>query len=77
MNKPGYTLLSLVVVALLLGVGTAAAQDAYFDVGYFTNANASGAPSAQLRLTNDGGATPVDDPPPVLSQSGPCFQGRG
>jgi hypothetical protein len=65
MNKLGYTLLSLVVVALLLGVGTAAAQDAYFDVGYFTNANASGAPSAQLRLTNDGGAAPVDDPPPV------------
>jgi hypothetical protein len=65
MNRPGCTLLSLLVVALVLGVGTAAAQDAYFDVGYFANANASGAPAAQLRLTNDGGAAPVNDPPPV------------
>jgi hypothetical protein len=35
-------------------VGTATAQDDSYDVGYFANANASGAPSAQLRLTNDG-----------------------
>jgi len=58
MNKLGWTLLSLVAVALLLGVGTATAQnlapDYDYGVGYFTNANASGAPSAQLRLTNDG-----------------------
>src|SRR5580693_9790735 len=46
--------MSLVAVACVLTAGTARAQDAYFDVGYFTNANASGAPSAQLRLTNDG-----------------------
>ena len=52
MNKIGW--MSLVAVALVLTAGTATAQDAYFDVGYFTNANASGAPSAQLRLTNDG-----------------------
>jgi hypothetical protein len=54
MNKVAFTLLSLLAVALVLGVGIATAQDNYYDVGYFTNANASGAPSAQLRLTNDG-----------------------
>jgi hypothetical protein len=55
MNKIGCTLLSLLVVALVLGVGTAAAQDDFdFQEGYFANANAPGAPSAQLRLTNDG-----------------------
>src|SRR5271154_5745049 len=54
MNRPGCTLLSLLAVALVLGVGTASAQDTFYDVGYFANANASGAPSAQLRLTNDG-----------------------
>src|SRR5208282_5340875 len=54
MNKLGCTLLSLLAVALVLGVGTASAQDTFYDVGYFANANASGAPSAQLRLTNDG-----------------------
>jgi len=53
MNRHGCTLLSL-AVALVLGVGTASAQDSIYDVGYFANANASGAPSAQLRLTNDG-----------------------
>jgi hypothetical protein len=54
MNRFGCTLLSLLVVALVLGVGTAAAQDYYYDVGYYTNIGASGAPSAHLRLTNDG-----------------------
>ena len=54
MNKVACALLSLMAVALVLGVGTATAQDSVYDVGYFTNANASGAPSAQLRLTNDG-----------------------
>jgi hypothetical protein len=54
MNRLGCTLLSLLAVALVPGVGTAAAQDYVYDVGYFANANASGAPSAQLRLTNDG-----------------------
>src|SRR5208282_5591340 len=54
MNRLGCALLSLLAVALVLGVGTASAQDTFYDVGYFANANASGAPSAQLRLTNDG-----------------------
>jgi len=53
MNKVACTLLSLLVVALL-GVGTAAAQDYYYDVGYYANAGVAGAPSAHLRLTNDG-----------------------
>jgi hypothetical protein len=53
MNKLACTLLTL-AVAMLLAVGTAAAQDSVYDVGYFANANASGAPAAQLRLTNDG-----------------------
>ncbi len=54
MNALRCTLLSLLAVALLLAVGTATAQDYNYDVGYFTNANAAGAPSARLRLTNDG-----------------------
>ncbi|HTC58327.1 MAG TPA: hypothetical protein VK706_18085 [Candidatus Sulfotelmatobacter sp.] len=54
MNTLRRTLLSLITVALVLGAGSAAAQDYTYDVGYFTNANASGAPSAHLRLTNDG-----------------------
>src|SRR5208282_3596844 len=54
MNKLGRILLSLLAGALLLEVGTATAQDYTYDVGYFANANASGAPAAQLRLTNDG-----------------------
>jgi len=53
-TRVAFTLLSLLAGALVLGVGTAAAQDAVYDVGYFANANALGAPSAQLRLTNDG-----------------------
>jgi len=53
MKKLGCTLLFL-SVALLLGVGAAAAQDDAYDVGYYANAGATGAPSAQLRLTNDG-----------------------
>jgi hypothetical protein len=47
------TLLSLLAVALVLGVGTAAGQDNVYDVGYYANAVA-GAPAAHLRLTNDG-----------------------
>ncbi len=54
MNKVACTLLSLLVVAMVLGVGTASAQDYLYDVGYFTNVEASGAPAAHLRLTNDG-----------------------
>jgi hypothetical protein len=58
MNKLACTLLSLLAVALVLGVGTATAQnlapDHDYGLGYFTNANAAGAPSAQLRVSNDG-----------------------
>jgi hypothetical protein len=53
MNMPG-TLLSLLAIALVLGVGSATAQDNVFYTGYFSNANASGSPSAHLRLANDG-----------------------
>ncbi len=53
MKKLGCTLLFL-SVALVLGVGTAAAQDYAYDVGYYANVGATGAPSAHLRLTNDG-----------------------
>jgi hypothetical protein len=54
MKKLACTLLFLSVA--LLGVGTAAAQDSVYDVGYFTNAVA-GAPAAHLRLANDGDAS--------------------
>jgi hypothetical protein len=62
MNKLGCTLLSLLAVALVLGVGTATAQDNDYYVGYFANANASGAPTAHLRLSNDGAYSADDDP---------------
>jgi len=55
MHKLSCMLLSLLAVALMLGLGTASAQDDFdYHEGYFANANAPGAPSAQLRLTNDG-----------------------
>jgi len=54
MKKLACTLLFLSVA--LLGVGTAAAQDNVYDVGYFANAVA-GAPAAHLRLSNDGDAS--------------------
>jgi len=65
MSKLVCALLSLLAAALVLGVGTATAQDAYVDFGYFANANASGAPSAQLRLTNDG-AEPEEGSAPAM-----------
>jgi hypothetical protein len=54
MKKLACTLLFLSIA--LLGVGTAAAQDNVYDVGYFANAFA-GAPAAHLRLSNDGDAS--------------------
>jgi hypothetical protein len=54
MKKLACTLLFLSVA--LLGVGTAAAQDNVYDLGYYTNAVA-GAPAAHLRLSNDGDAS--------------------
>jgi hypothetical protein len=48
--------LAAVVIAFALTMGTtsAAAQDYVYSVGYFANAHTTGAPDAQLRLTNDG-----------------------
>lgn len=65
MNKPMCTVLTTLAIALGLCAGTAAAQsppvgiacsnsDDVYSMGYFTNAHTSGAPDAQLRLTNDG-----------------------
>jgi len=61
MNRLSCALLSLLAIAFVLGVGTATAQDNVYDVGYFTNANAAGAPSAQLRFTNDGAYSAGND----------------
>jgi len=49
-------ILALGAVALvpIAGITTAGAQDDPFMVGYYENARVSGAPDAQLRLTNDG-----------------------
>jgi hypothetical protein len=48
--------LAAVAVALVLATSAtkAAAQDDVYALGYFSNANTSGAPDAQLRLSNDG-----------------------
>jgi hypothetical protein len=54
MNILRRTLLSLLAVISLLATGTAAAQDYTYDVGYYTNSRTQGAPSAHLRLANDG-----------------------
>jgi hypothetical protein len=56
MSRPRRVMLALLAVALVLGVGTAAAQDSVYDLGYFTN-NIKTAPTGQLRLTNDGDAS--------------------
>jgi hypothetical protein len=55
----------LAVVALAIAAGTTSMAesanpfDAVFTVGYYANAKASGAPDAQLRLTNDGSTEAV------------------
>jgi hypothetical protein len=54
MNRLRRTFLSLLAVVFVLGAGMAAAQDYTYDIGYFTNARTAGAPSAHLRLSNDG-----------------------
>jgi hypothetical protein len=56
MTRPNCVILALLAVALVLGVGTAVAQDSVYDIGYFTN-NTKNAPTGQLRLTNDGDAS--------------------
>jgi hypothetical protein len=58
---------ALAAVAVALAIATSAtkavAQDDVYDLGYFSNAHASGAPDAQLRLSNDGnlGSGPSGD----------------
>jgi hypothetical protein len=47
----------VIAFALAIGVTSAVAQDNVYAVGYFANAHATGAPGAQLRLTNDGSYT--------------------
>jgi hypothetical protein len=59
MNTLRCTLLSLLAVVVVLGVGAAAAQDYNYDVGYYTNVIAPGVASARLRLMNDGYASPA------------------
>jgi hypothetical protein len=43
-----------VALALAASPSTSVAQDDVYALGYYANAKASGAPDAQLRLTNDG-----------------------
>ena len=54
MRKLACSVLSMLAIALLLGAGTAMAQDNVYDVTYFSNAHTSSAPDAALRLVNDG-----------------------
>jgi hypothetical protein len=60
MKRVGYLLLSILAISLMLGIasGNALAQNVgdssvYF-VTYYSNSNTAGAPSATLRLINDG-----------------------
>jgi hypothetical protein len=57
MKKVVCTILSMLAIALVLGVvsGTAVAQDnSTFAVTYYSNANTAGAPDATVRVINDG-----------------------
>jgi hypothetical protein len=57
MKKMVCTILSVLAIALVLGVvsGTALAQDnSTFAVTYFSNANIAGAPDGTVRVINDG-----------------------
>ena len=57
MKKVVCTILSMLAIALVLGVvsGTAVAQDnSTFAVTYYSNANNTGAPDATVRVINDG-----------------------
>ena len=57
MKKVLCTILSMLAIALVLGVvsGTAVAQDnSTFAVTYYSNANTTGAPDATVRVINDG-----------------------
>ena len=64
MRKLACSVLPLLAVALLLGLGTAMAQDNVYDVTYFSNAHTVNAPDGVLRLVNDGNvsdASPAGD----------------
>jgi hypothetical protein len=57
MKKVVCTILSILAIALVLGVvsGTAVAQDnSTYAVTYYSNANTTGAPDATVRVINDG-----------------------
>jgi len=57
MKKVLCTILSILAIALVLGVvsGTAVAQDnSTYAVTYYSNANTTGAPDATVRVINDG-----------------------
>ena len=57
MKRAACTILSLLAIALVLGVvsGTALAQDnSTYAVTYYSNANTAGAPDATVRVINDG-----------------------
>ncbi|HUE54027.1 MAG TPA: hypothetical protein VMO80_16915, partial [Terriglobales bacterium] len=57
MKKVLCTILSILAIALVLGVvsGTALAQDnSTYAVAYYSNANTTGAPDATVRVINDG-----------------------
>jgi hypothetical protein len=48
------TVLSILAIALVLGAGTAMAQDNVYALSYYSNAHTATAPDAALRLVNDG-----------------------
>lgn len=64
MTKLACTALAILGLALMLGAGTAVAQDYVYDVSYFSGAHTTGAPDTTLRLVNDGNlsdASPAGD----------------
>lgn len=54
MRKLACTVLSILAIALVLGAGTAMAQDNVYALSYYSNAHTATAPDAVLRLVNDG-----------------------
>lgn len=54
MRKLACTAIAILGLALMVGAGSAVAQDNVYALSYFSNAHTSGAPDATLRLVNDG-----------------------
>jgi len=54
MRKLACTAIAVLGLALMLGAGTAVAQDSVYALSYFSGAHFSGAPDGTLRLVNDG-----------------------